>query len=222
MKYRIGTRGSALALAQADHVRNRLAKAYPDHEFEIRVIRTTGDRVAHKPLHEIGGKGVFVKEIEEEILDHKADIGVHSMKDMPSCPAPGLVFAKAWKREDPRDALVLREKRSLEELPKGAVIGTGSRRREFQIKLHLEGTAFQKKVWEALCTIPYGETRSYGEIAAQIGNPKAYRAVGGANNKNPIMIFIPCHRVIGADGSLVGFGGGIDAKKFMLDLERKV
>lgn len=134
MKYRIGTRGSALALAQADHVRNRLAKAYPDHEFEIRVIRTTGDRVAHKPLHEIGGKGVFVKEIEEEILDHKADIGVHSMKDMPSCPAPGLVFAKAWKREDPRDALVLREKRSLEELPKGAVIGTGSRRREFQIK----------------------------------------------------------------------------------------
>lgn len=134
MKYRIGTRGSALALAQADHVRNRLAKAYPDHEFEIRVIRTTGDRVAHKPLHEIGGKGVFVKEIEEEILDYKADIGVHSMKDMPSCPAPGLVFAKAWKREDPRDALVLREKRSLEELPKGAVIGTGSRRREFQIK----------------------------------------------------------------------------------------
>lgn len=134
MKYIIGTRGSKLALAQADCVRKKLAKAYPDHEFELQVIRTTGDRILDKPLHELGSKGVFVKEIEENILSHKADIGVHSMKDMPSYPAAGLTFAKSWKREDPRDVLILREKSSLEELPEGAVIGTGSRRREFQLK----------------------------------------------------------------------------------------
>lgn len=93
------------------------------------------------------------------------------------------------------------------------------RRREFQIKLHLEGTAFQKKVWKALCAIPYGETRSYKEIAESIGNPKACRAVGMANNRNPIMILVPCHRVIGADGSLVGYGGGLTLKKFLLNLE---
>lgn len=134
MKYIIGTRGSKLALVQADYVRMKLARTYPEHEFEILAIRTTGDRILDQPLHKLGGKGVFVKEIEEGILSHKADIGVHSMKDMPSHPAPGLRFAKPWKREDPRDALILREKSSLEELPAGAVIGTGSRRREFQLK----------------------------------------------------------------------------------------
>ena len=92
--------------------------------------------------------------------------------------------------------------------------------KDFSLPLSPVGTKFQKRVWEALQSIPYGQTRSYGEIAAQIGNPKACRAVGGANNKNPIMIFIPCHRVIGADGSLVGFGGGLPAKRYMLDLEK--
>ncbi|EOS76140.1 methylated-DNA-[protein]-cysteine S-methyltransferase [Lachnospiraceae bacterium 10-1] len=119
------------------------------------------------------------------------------------------------KQEKPETALLKKAGIQLEEY-------FSRKRKVFDLPLAPSGTVFQKKVWEALCTIPYGETRSYGEIAAQIGNPKAYRAVGGANNKNPIMIFIPCHRVIGADGSLVGFGGGIDAKKFMLDLERKV
>lgn len=94
------------------------------------------------------------------------------------------------------------------------------KRKVFDLPLKPAGTEFQKKVWKALCSIPYGQTRSYGEIAAQIGNPKACRAIGGANNKNPVMIFIPCHRVIGADGSLVGFGGGPYAKKYMLDLEK--
>lgn len=93
------------------------------------------------------------------------------------------------------------------------------RRKKFSLPLEPQGTEFQKKVWEALCRIPYGQTKSYGEIAAWIGNPKACRAVGGANNKNPIMIFIPCHRVIGADGALVGFGGGLEAKRYLLDLE---
>lgn len=134
MKYIIGTRGSKLAVVQGEHVCNRLREAYPQDEFEIRIIKTKGDLVLDKPLHEIGDKGVFVKEIEEQILNHEADIGVHSMKDMPSEPSSGLMFTKPWKREDPRDVLILREKKSLEELPQGAVIGTGSKRREFQLK----------------------------------------------------------------------------------------
>ena len=95
------------------------------------------------------------------------------------------------------------------------------KRKVFDLPLYFEGTDFQKKVWAALLTIPYGETRSYGEIAAQVGNPKGPRAVGMANNRNPISIICPCHRVIGADGSLVGFGGGLDKKQFLLDLERR-
>ena len=87
------------------------------------------------------------------------------------------------------------------------------------IPLNLIGTDFRKRVWEALQTIPYGETRTYGEIAAQIGNPKGPRAVGQANHHNPISYFVPWHRVIGASGALVGFGGGLDAKKWLLELE---
>lgn len=128
----------------------------------------------------------------------------------------GLFFEKnktLYKQEKPETDLLKKAGEQLMEYFSG-------KRRTFDLPLAPSGTEFQKKVWKALCQIPYGETRSYGEIAAQIGNPKACRAVGGANNKNPIMVFIPCHRVIGADGSLVGFGGGIDAKKFMLNLEK--
>lgn len=92
-------------------------------------------------------------------------------------------------------------------------------RRELNVPLKLIGTPFRKTVWQALQTIPYGETRSYGEIAAQIGKPKAPRAVGQANHHNPISYFVPWHRVIGAGGALVGFGGGLDAKAWLLDLE---
>lgn len=134
MKYIIGTRGSKLALAQAEYVRKRLEDAYPENEFILRIIKTKGDIVFDKPLHEIGDKGVFVKEIEDKILDGEIHVGVHSMKDMPSRPVSGLIFTRAWKREDSRDVLILRGKRSLKELPEGAVIGTGSRRREFQLK----------------------------------------------------------------------------------------
>lgn len=95
------------------------------------------------------------------------------------------------------------------------------KRKKFDLPIKPQGTDFQRKVWTALQTIPYGETCSYGEIAAKIGNPKAARAVGGANNKNPILIVIPCHRVIGADGSMVGFGCGLPAKEYLLSLERK-
>lgn len=91
----------------------------------------------------------------------------------------------------------------------------------FDLDLDLQGTAFQRRVWQALLTIPYGETRSYGEIAEQIGAPGAARAVGLANGHNPIAIVVPCHRVIGANGSLTGFGGGLGRKRTLLDLEKQ-
>lgn len=91
----------------------------------------------------------------------------------------------------------------------------------FDMPLNLSGTEFQKKVWDVLRTIPYGETRSYKQIAEMIGNPKACRAVGMANNRNPIAVIIPCHRVIGANGALVGYGGGMENKQYLLELENK-
>lgn len=92
-------------------------------------------------------------------------------------------------------------------------------RQEFDLKLAPSGTAFQLEVLDALCEIPYGETRSYQDLATGIGRPKAVRAVGAANGRNPLPIVIPCHRVIGADGSLTGFGGGLPTKQFLLELE---
>ncbi len=91
----------------------------------------------------------------------------------------------------------------------------------FSLKLDFKGTEFQKKVWAALLTIPFGETRSYGQIAQQIKNPKAVRAVGAANGKNPISIIAPCHRVIGSTGKLTGFAGGLEIKARLLALEGK-
>lgn len=94
------------------------------------------------------------------------------------------------------------------------------KRKKFTLKLDFIGTDFQKQVWAALLTIPFGETRSYGDIAKQIGNPKAVRAVGGAIGRNPISIISPCHRVIGTSGKLTGFAGGIENKKCLLELEQ--
>ncbi|WP_335951630.1 methylated-DNA--[protein]-cysteine S-methyltransferase [Acinetobacter beijerinckii] len=93
-------------------------------------------------------------------------------------------------------------------------------RQQFDLPLDFQGTDFQQQVWQALLTIPYGETRSYKEIALQIGNEKAVRAVGAANGKNPISIIAPCHRVIGSSGTLVGFAGGLDKKQILLSLEQ--
>jgi methylated-DNA-[protein]-cysteine S-methyltransferase len=91
---------------------------------------------------------------------------------------------------------------------------------EFDVDLRLDGTEFQRRVWAALQTIPYGETRSYGQIAAHIGSPAASRAIGLANGRNPISIIVPCHRVIGSSGSLTGYGGGIERKRALLELEK--
>jgi methylated-DNA-[protein]-cysteine S-methyltransferase len=95
------------------------------------------------------------------------------------------------------------------------------RLRQFDLPLEPKGTDFQRRVWDSLRAIPYGETISYAELARRIDNPKAVRAVGAANGRNPLMIIVPCHRVIGADGSLTGFGGGIDRKRWLLDHEAR-
>ncbi len=95
-------------------------------------------------------------------------------------------------------------------------------RTRFNLPLAPRGTEFQKAVWRALVRIPFGETATYGEIARSIGQPAASRAIGGANHRNPIAIVIPCHRVIGADGSMTGYGGGLDRKRLLLDLEARV
>ena len=94
--------------------------------------------------------------------------------------------------------------------------------REFTVPIKLNGTDFRKQVWNALMTIPFGETISYKQLAERIGNPSAIRAVGGANHHNPVSIIVPCHRVIGANGKLVGYGGGLSNKTFLLELEKSV
>jgi methylated-DNA-[protein]-cysteine S-methyltransferase len=96
------------------------------------------------------------------------------------------------------------------------------KRTAFEIRLHPKGTPFQKAVWKALLDIPYGQTRSYGDIAKAVGRPNAVRAVGLANGRNPLPIIVPCHRVIGANGKLVGYGGGLPVKQALLDREREV
>lgn len=135
MKYTIGTRGSTLALAQTGMVRDTLEARYPNHEFEIKIIKTTGDKNQTSALSGIGTRGVFVKEIEEQLISGEIDLAVHSMKDMPAEQPDGLRMAPCWKREDPRDALILRTEK---ELRPGMKIGTGSLRRVTQLRAMCE------------------------------------------------------------------------------------
>ena len=114
--------------------------------------------------------------------------------------------------EAPQHPVLAEAARQLEQYFQG-------KRKSFELRLHFAGTDFQRKVWNALLTIPFGETRSYGQIAAQIGHPSAIRAVGAANGQNPIPIIAPCHRVVGSTGKLVGFGGGLPRKAHLLTLE---
>ena len=116
--------------------------------------------------------------------------------------------------EDDRHPVLVETERQLNEYFSG-------RRTMFSLKLDPSGTAFQRDVWQALLTIPFGETRSYGQIARQIGRPRAVRAVGAANGRNPLSIVAPCHRVIGSTGALTGFAGGLDVKARLLALERE-
>jgi hydroxymethylbilane synthase len=130
----IGTRGSALALWQARHVRDRLITADPSLEVELSVIKTKGDKILDVPLAKVGGKGLFVKEIEEALLRRDVDLAVHSMKDVPAEIGPGLVIAAVTSREDPHDVLVTRDPGvGLMSLPRGARVGTSSLRRTCQL-----------------------------------------------------------------------------------------
>ncbi|WP_392486906.1 hydroxymethylbilane synthase [Haloimpatiens sp. FM7315] len=139
MKVVVGSRGSKLALSQTSWVIDKLKEKNPEVEFQLKVIKTKGDRVQNLPLDKIGGKGIFVKEIEEELLKGKIDIAVHSMKDMPWQLPLGLCFSYIPKREDFRDVIVLKKGlNSLEDLPKGARIGTGSKRRKYQLLQYRE------------------------------------------------------------------------------------
>lgn len=134
MKVIVGTRGSNLALTQTKWVIDQLMSKEPDIEFEIKIITTTGDRIQNVSLDKIGGKGVFVKEIEEQLLSGGIDLAVHSMKDMPGILPEGLMFSWVPPREDFRDALILKEGyHSLQDLPEGATVATGSKRREYQL-----------------------------------------------------------------------------------------
>jgi len=138
-RFVIGSRGSKLALWQAEWVRAKISALHPEAEVHIEIIRTSGDVLRDAPLAVIGGKGVFTKELEEALLDRRIDIAVHSLKDLPTVVCEGLVITAITEREDPRDALVLRadlprEFASIKNLPGGAVVGTSSPRRLAQLK----------------------------------------------------------------------------------------
>jgi len=132
----VGTRGSKLALKQTEIVVNQLQKTYPSNTFQVKIIKTIGDTVWDKPLHLIGGKGLFVKEIEEELLAGTIDFAVHSMKDMPTELEQKLAIGAILKREDPRDVFLSLKYKNFEDVPDGGRIGTNSLRRQSQILFH--------------------------------------------------------------------------------------
>ena len=136
-KWTVGTRGSKLALKQTEIVIQALKKLYPYNEFAIKIIKTTGDTVWDKPLHLIGGKGLFVKEIEDALLVNEIDMAVHSTKDLPAELENGLVIGAVLEREDPRDVFISSIYESIRDIPEGARIGTSSTRRKSQI-LHFK------------------------------------------------------------------------------------
>jgi methylated-DNA-[protein]-cysteine S-methyltransferase len=141
-----------------------------------------------------------------ELLLAGDESGLHRVSMSP------FATGEAWTRDD---ELFGDAREQLEQYFRGE-------RREFDLPLKLDGNSFELSVWGALREIPYGETVSYGHIARGIGHPDAPRAVGAANGRNPVAIIVPCHRVIGANGNLTGYGGGLDRKRFLLDLEAGV
>ena len=134
----------------------------------------------------------------------------------------GAITDLYFSGEETDSKAILEETVILKETNKQLQEYFAGKRKVFDLPLAPKGTEFQQKVWQALKEIPFGQTRSYGEIAKRIGQPKASRAVGGANNRNPLPIFIPCHRVIGANGKLVGYAGGLEIKKILLNVENLV
>ncbi|AIS01377.1 methylated-DNA--[protein]-cysteine S-methyltransferase [Streptomyces glaucescens] len=129
------------------------------------------------------------------------------------------VYMEDQRHRPPEETFGSRDQRPFAEAEEQLEAYFAGRLTEFTLPLRLHGTPFQRRVWEHLRTIPYGETRTYGRLAAALGNPRASRAVGLANGRNPIGIIIPCHRVVGTDGSLTGYGGGLARKQRLLDFE---
>ena len=147
------------------------------------------------------------------LLFYETDLGIIGIRDNNNAITE-VFYSKSKINDHLKETPLIRECfNQLKEYFQGT-------RREFTIPIEAEGSEFQKKVWKALLDIPYGQTRTYKEIAIAIGNEKACRAVGMANNRNPISIIIPCHRVIGANGKLVGYGGGLDIKEKLLNIEK--
>ena len=140
------------------------------------------------------------------------ELGVVTVREAEGCVVGLELGAEALACSSAPTALALEVERQLQEYLAGE-------RQAFELPLKLQGTPFQEAVWAELQRIPYGVTRSYGEVAAALGNPRACRAVGAANNRNPIGIIVPCHRVVGSDGSLVGYATGVEHKRFLLELE---
>lgn len=132
-KIKIGTRGSQLALWQANHIKSILEEKYPDYSFDLVKIKTQGDKILDVALSKVGGKGLFVKELEDALLEGKVDFAVHSMKDVPVILPDGLHLTAITKREDPRDCFISKNYKNLSDLPKGAKVGTSSLRRQCQI-----------------------------------------------------------------------------------------
>ncbi|MEC8183836.1 MAG: hydroxymethylbilane synthase, partial [SAR324 cluster bacterium] len=158
---RIATRGSKLALWQAEHVRSLILKQYPDIAVELVVLKTKGDLILDRPLAEVGGKGLFVKELESAMLENHADLAVHSLKDVPAIIPEGLELSVILKRENPHDVLVFHETNmTLEDLPPGSRIGTSSLRRAAQLKNmrpDLEVTSLRGNVPTRLKKLDSGE-----------------------------------------------------------------
>lgn len=125
------------------------------------------------------------------------------------------IWAKRWNKTDN----IIKAQNELDDAVEQLKEYFTGDRKEFNLDIDLYGTPFQKLVWENLLRIPYGEIRTYKDIAIQINSPKSVRAIGGANHNNPVSIIVPCHRVIGSNGNLVGYGGGLDVKQYLLELE---
>lgn len=150
------------------------------------------------------------------IFYYKTDIGKIGIAEN-----DGYITNLIYETELCTKGFITNESEILKEANKQLQEYFSGKRKMFSLPLAPNGTEFMKKVWNRLIEIPYGKTQSYKEVAGGIGNPKACRAVGLANNKNPIPIIIPCHRVIGADGRLIGYGGGLEIKAYLLNLESK-
>jgi O-6-methylguanine DNA methyltransferase len=135
-------------------------------------------------------------------------------------PGESRAFAEAWLRRATRGGVFVEDADALREAAAQLTGYFAGERREFSVAIDWRGTPFQRAVWEAVRAIPYGETRTYGAIAAALGRPQAARAVGGANGANPLAPIVPCHRLIGNDGALRGYGAGLGTKRWLLALER--